>query len=229
MHALENNIKKLNLRIESACKQYQRSSSAVHLLAVSKTQTIESLTKAYKLGLRQLGENYVSEAQEKIPALPKDIEWHFIGPIQSNKSRFIAENFSWAHSIDRLKIANRLNEQRPENLEPLNCLIQVNISNEKQKAGIASTEALALAREIITLPHLMLRGFMTIPNPNQNTENLENDFANMGQLLRQLRTFCDTADTLSMGMSKDFELAIKHGATIIRIGTDLFGPRQQQK
>jgi pyridoxal phosphate enzyme (YggS family) len=228
MHALENNIKKLNLRIESACKQYQRNAQTVHLLAVSKTQPVDNLQNAYDLGLRQFGENYVSEAQEKIPALPDDIEWHFIGPIQSNKSRFIAENFDWVHSVDRLKIAKRMNEQRPGQLEPINCLIQVNISNEKQKAGIAADEAIALAKEITTLPNMTLRGFMAIPNPSQSSEKLENDFANMGQLLRQLRRFCDTADTLSMGMSKDFELAIKHGATIIRIGTDLFGARQQK-
>lgn len=229
MHAIENNIKKLNLRIESACKQYQRNPSTVHLLAVSKTQPAESLANAYELGLRLFGENYVSEASEKMHRLPGDIEWHFIGPIQSNKSRFIAESFSWVHSVDRLKIARRLSEQRPNDLEPINCLIQVNISSEEQKAGISSENALTLAEEIMKLPQLTLRGFMAIPSPTQSLENLENDFANMGQLLRQLHTFCDTADTLSMGMSNDFELAIKHGATIIRVGTDLFGPRQQQK
>lgn len=225
MTALEHNITQLKLRIDAACKKAQRSNNSLNLLAVSKTRDINAIKAAYDLGLREFGENYAKEAEEKIPFLPKDIEWHFIGPIQSNKTRIIAELFSWVQSIDRLKIAERLNEQRPPQLPPLQCLIQVNISREPQKAGVAPEELMALAKAISTLPRLHLRGLMAIPQAGQSAAGLANDFANMQALLRQLQTRFRSADTLSMGMSADLEPAIAHGSTMVRIGTDLFGPR----
>lgn len=225
MPTLPHNITKLQQRITAACAQNQRCATNVLLLAVSKTQSMAKLQEAYDLGLRHFGENYVSEALEKVPALPKDIIWHFIGPLQSNKTRFIAENFHWLHSLDRLKIAQRLNEQRGEGLAPLNCLIQINISDDANKSGIHPAEMMEFAQEILKLPHLQLRGLMTIPKAEQSLEDLEKDFANMAQLLRQLRVINEQADTLSMGMSGDMELAIRHGSTLVRIGTDLFGAR----
>ncbi len=225
MTTLEHNITQLKLRIDAACKQAQRSNNSLNLLAVSKTRDINTIKAAYDLGLRQFGENYAKEAEEKIPFLPKDIEWHFIGPIQSNKTRSIAELFQWVHSIDRLKIAQRLNEQRPPHIPPLQCLIQVNISKEPQKAGLPAEEVMALAKHIASMPHLHLRGLMAIPKAEQSTEALANDFANMQALLRQLQTRFHSVDTLSMGMSADLELAIAHGSTLVRVGTDLFGLR----
>ena len=225
MTVLEKNICTVKKRISTACHQAQRFNNSVYLLAVSKTRDINTIKSAYDLGLRAFGENYINEASEKIPFLPADIEWHFIGPIQSNKTRTIAELFAWVHSIDREKIAQRLNDQRPAHLPPLQCLIQVNISKEPQKAGVLPEGVLPLANIILTLPHLKLRGLMAIPNPNQPENNLANDFANMAMLLRQLQTVAPDADTLSMGMSADLELAIQHGATIVRIGTDIFGAR----
>lgn len=225
MPMLQHNITLLQQRITRACAENQRSVQEVQLLAVSKTQTVASLRQAYDLGLRQFGENYASEAQEKIPQLPDDITWHFIGPVQSNKTRFIAGHFQWVHSIDRLKIAQRLSEQRPAQLPPLQCLLQINISNDAHKSGIAPAEMEPLARAVMALPHLQLRGLMAIPKAEQSAAELEKDFANMAQLLRQLRVINEQADTLSMGMSGDMELAIRHGSTLVRIGTDLFGAR----
>lgn len=225
MTALENNITQVNLRIAAACNQAHRSNNSVNLLAVSKTCDINAIKSAYELGLRRFGENYAKEAEEKIPFLPKDIEWHFIGPIQSNKTRSIAKHFSWIHSIDRLKIAERLNEQRPSQLPPLQCLIQVNISKEPQKAGVLPEDMMALGKVIANLPRLHLRGLMAIPKAEQTEEDLARDFANMQALLRQLHTRFQSADTLSMGMSADLELAIAHGATMVRVGTDIFGAR----
>lgn len=225
MSALENNISRVNLRIAAACDQAHRSNNSVNLLAVSKTRDINTIKAAYDLGLRRFGENYAKEAEAKIPCLPADIEWHFIGPLQSNKTRIVAEQFAWVHSIDRLKIAQRLNEQRPAHLPPLQCLIQVNISHEAQKAGVLPEEVLPLAQAIQALPHLRLRGLMAIPRAEQNAQQLANDFANMAALLRQLQTLNTDIDTLSLGMSADLELAIAHGSTLVRIGTDIFGPR----
>lgn len=225
MTALEHNIAQLKLRIDAACKKAQRSNNSLILLAVSKTRDINTIKAAYDLGLREFGENYAREAEEKIPFLPRDITWHFIGPVQSNKTRIIAEQFSWVQSIDRLKIAERLNEQRPPQLPPLQCLIQVNISHEPQKAGVMPAEVMALAKTISTLPRLHLRGLMAIPKAGQSPEALANDFANMQVLLRQLQTRFRSVDTLSMGMSADLEPAIIHGSTLVRVGTDLFGPR----
>lgn len=227
MTALENNITKLNLRIATACAQAHRTNNSVNLLAVSKTRDINAIKKAYTLGLRRFGENYANEAQTKIPYLPDDIEWHFIGPIQSNKTRIIAENFSWVQSIDRIKIAQRLNDQRPNHLPPLQCLLQINISNDPQKSGIEVTQMADLAQQLMLLPRLNLRGLMAIPKAEQTMEQLTADFARMAQLFKQLRTIAKQVDTLSMGMSADMETAIANGSTMVRIGTDLFGARNQ--
>lgn len=225
MTVLENKLRSVKQRMAEACSQAQRFNNSVNLLAVSKTRDINTIKAAYDLGLRRFGENYANEAADKIPFLPADIEWHFIGPIQSNKTRIIAGLFSWVHSIDREKIAQRLNDQRPAALPPLQCLIQVNISHEPQKAGVLPEDVLPLARMIAGLPHLKLCGLMAIPNPDQPETSLANDFANMALLLRQLQAEYPAADTLSMGMSADLELAIRHGATLVRIGTDIFGAR----
>lgn len=226
MPALEHNISTLKLRIKNQCHEVHRDNNSVLLLAVSKTRNADTVKLVYDLGLRQFGENYVNEAKEKISLLPKDIEWHFIGPIQSNKTCFISEHFSWVQTIDRLKIAQRLNQQRPDNLPQLQCLIQINISSDPKKSGIAPEDMLALAEKIIAMPKLQLRGLMAIPKANQTKKDLNKDFSNMAALLRQLQIICKQADTLSMGMSSDLEAAITYGSTMVRIGTDLFGPRQ---
>lgn len=225
MSKLQHNITFLQQRITNACIATNKKPENVTLLAVSKTQSVEIIQQAYDLGLRQFGENYVNEAQEKIPSLPQDIVWHFIGPLQSNKTRFIAEQVAWLHSLDREKIALRLNEQRPASLAPLQCLIQVNISNDDNKSGIDAENLLDFAAKIAALPRLQLRGLMAIPKANQSNEALAQDFAKMAELLALLQQNYTGIDTLSMGMSADLELAIAHGATIVRIGTDLFGAR----
>ncbi len=225
MTALENNITTLKLRIDTACQQSHRTNNSVNLLAVSKTRDINTIKNAYDLGLRQFGENYANEAEQKIPDLPDDIEWHFIGPIQSNKTRIIAEHFDWVQSIDRLKIAKRLSEQRPQSKPPLQCLIQINISDDPNKSGIATDELKNLSLQIMQLPNLRLRGLMAIPKAGQTSEQLQRDFARMAELLTELQTLSKHADTLSMGMSADMETAIANGSTMVRIGTDLFGPR----
>lgn len=223
MLALENNIKHTKERINTAAERQQAN---VELLAVSKTQSASIVQQAYDLGLKSFGENYLNEAQEKIPQLPNDIQWHFIGPIQSNKTASIAKLFSWVHSIDRLKIAQRLSSQRDSSLAPLNVLIQVNISKEPQKSGCLPEQVLTLTKDIIELPQLTLRGLMAIPAANNNEQQSRQDFAQMNKLYTQLQESFTNIDTLSMGMSKDCELAIEYGANIVRIGTDIFGARQ---
>lgn len=225
MPKLENNITTLKMRIASACLAAGRDSDSVQLLAVSKTRNTDTLKRAYELGLRQFGENYASEAQQKIPILPKDIQWHFIGPIQSNKTRFIAENFTWVHSLDREKIIQRLNDQRPASQPPLQCLLQINISNEAQKAGISPENAPRLAQLIANSPNLNFRGLMAIPAIPEDKQALQEDFVRMATLLEQLKSIDTRVDTLSMGMSQDLEEAVNAGSTIVRIGTDLFGAR----
>ena len=226
MLSLENNITTLKMHIDSACFNANRSNKEVNLLAVSKTQSAETIKLAYQAGLRQFGENYVSEAQEKILQLPKDIIWHFIGPIQSNKSRIIAENFDWVQSIDRLKLVKRLNDQRPEHLPPLQCLIQVNISGEEQKAGIAPDQIALLVEAINNSPRLQLRGLMAIPKATEHEQESAAMFAEMEKLFKQLQALSPQVDTLSMGMSNDMQTAIMHGSTMVRIGSNLFGARK---
>ena len=215
-------------RIQSACIQANRSKHTVSLLAVSKTKPIEDIIQLAKLGQPCFGENYVQESLLKIRQCPA-LEWHFIGPIQSNKTKAIAEHFQWVHSIDRLKIAQRLSQQRPKHLEPLNILLEVNISEEATKAGFHPDELLEIAPEIAKLPNLTLRGLMAIPQRLEGEITLEaqrKPFAKVRQLLEQLnQTHGWQLDTLSMGMSADLEAAIIEGATIVRIGTDIFGKR----
>jgi len=217
-------------RIEAACIQSQRDPQSVNLLAVSKTKPLEAVTELAKNGQRAFGENYVQEALTKI-AIHPELEWHFIGPIQSNKTKPIAENFSWVHSVDRLKIAQRLSAQRPENLPALNILLEVNISHEANKAGFLETEVIEQAVEIAQLPNLTLRGLMAIPISESEHEKQRQPFAKMQRLLARLQTKLPACplDTLSMGMSGDLEAAIEEGATIVRIGTDIFGARNSTK
>lgn len=203
----------------------------VSLLAVSKGHPADRIKELYELGARQFGENYVQEGVEKVKALADlDIEWHFIGHLQSNKSQLIAEHFDWLQTLTSIKLARRLNKQREKVGKPLNVCIQINIDQEETKSGIHPNDLLPLANQIIDLPYLRLRGLMAIPNPSSEESTLTESFKAMQQLQRQLSEQLQeqtTApiDTLSMGMSKDYELAISCGATMIRIGTALFGPR----
>jgi len=197
----------------------------VQLLAVSKRHSTESIEQLHKAGQKAFGENYVQEGVEKAQALSHlEIEWHFIGPIQSNKSRQVAEHFHWVHTIDREKIAKRLNDQRPEHLNNLNVLIQVNISEQDSKSGIHLSEVNTLAEAISQLPNLTLRGLMCIPAPLDDTQ-LEHEFTAMRKTYEELKQNHPSVDTLSMGMSQDLELAIKCGSNMVRIGTAIFGAR----
>lgn len=198
------------------------------LLAVSKTRSPEQIRNLFKLGQRDFGENYVQEALEKIEALTDlDICWHFIGPLQSNKSRLVAENFSWVHSVDSLKIAQRLSKQRPDDLPKLQICVQVNIDEEPSKSGVNPADAEELVRQIAILPNLSLRGLMCIPNRQHISGKTRESFNRLRQLRDSLNTKANVAlDTLSMGMSADLELAMQEQATIVRIGTALFGPRK---
>ena len=207
------NLAKIHNRINAV-----KHSQEVILVAVSKTKPASDLQQAIDAGQRHFGENYLQEALEKIETLKgQDLIWHFIGPIQSNKTVKIAQNFAWAHSVDRLKIASRLNDQRPENLEKLNVLLQVNIDNEASKSGVKVDEIEDLIPHFQNFPNISLRGFMCIPSPN----NAEQSFAKMAKIMQKHPNL----DTLSMGMSSDLELAIKNGATFVRIGADIFGKR----
>lgn len=226
MTAILSNLQATRKAIEQAAKAAHRNVSEVHLLAVSKTFPAAAVQEAYQAGQTAFGENYLQEALEKIAALRDlPLEWHFIGPIQSNKTRAIAENFAWVHSVDRLKIAERLSAQRPAHLPPLNVCLQVNISGEVSKSGVTPDEIGLLAREVVRLPHIRLRGLMSIPSPSTDEAAQRIPFAQMRALLKQLNSEGGALDTLSMGMSYDFPAAILEGATIVRIGTAIFGTR----
>ena len=223
MSTIAENISTLAERIRSAAQAVQRDPASVGLLAVSKTKPASDLRAAYDAGLRDFGENYLQEAlgkQAELSDLP--LIWHFIGPIQSNKTRAIAEHFAWVHSVDRLKIAQRLSEQRPPELPPLNICIQVNVSGESSKSGCSPEDLPALAQAISALPNLKLRGLMAIPEPTDDRDEQNASFAAVSTLQAQLGL---PLDTLSMGMSHDLEAAIAQGATWVRIGTALFGAR----
>ena len=228
--SIEKKLKETNTRIGQAAQQYGRSSSDIQLLAVSKTQPAESLRIAYSLGQSAFGENYLQEAIDKIEAL-KDcqITWHFIGGIQSNKTKTIAENFDWVHSVDRLKIARRLSDARPSYLPPLNICLQINVSNEDSKSGINLTELTDLANQASLLPNIKLRGLMTLPAASNDFDEQRANFAAIAKAFQQLKQEGLDVDTLSMGMSNDLEAAIAEGATIVRIGSAIFGPRPQIK
>ena len=223
MSTIADNIGLVTERIRAAAQAVQRDETSVHLLAVSKTKPAQAVREAYAAGMRDFGENYLQEAlgkQADLTDLP--LSWHFIGPIQSNKTRAIAENFAWVHSVDRLKIAQRLSEQRPADLAPLNICIQVNVSGESSKSGCTPADLPALANAISALPRLKLRGLMAIPEPTEDRAAQDAAFATVRELQASLNL---PLDTLSMGMSHDLESAIAQGATWVRIGTALFGAR----
>ena len=223
MSTIADNLSTLAARISAAAEAAGRASSDIRLLAVSKTKPAAAVREAFAAGVRDVGENYLQEAlnkQGELTDLP--LTWHFIGPIQSNKTRAIAEHFDWVHSVDRLKIAQRLSEQRPEGLEPLNICLQVNVSGEASKSGCTPAELPALASAIAALPRLRLRGLMAIPEPTDDRAAQEAAFARVRELQASLGL---DLDTLSMGMSHDLEAAIAQGATWVRIGTALFGAR----
>ena len=214
----------IRARIDAACAGAGRAPQSVTLLAVSKTRGADEIAALADQGQRHFGENYLQEALDKMPALAdRGLEWHFIGPIQSNKTRAIAEHFDWVHSVDRLKIAQRLSDQRPEALPALNICLQVNISGEDSKSGVTLAELPALAEAVAALPRLRLRGLMAIPAPADSSEQRRVPLAALREAATQLSL---PLDTLSMGMSDDLTEAVQEGATIVRIGTALFGQRQ---
>lgn len=226
---MADNLSKVRARIAAATTRSGRVADAVQLLAVSKTKPVTMIRHAYAAGQRAFGENYVQEGVEKAAALADlDIEWHFIGPLQSNKTRVVAESFAWVHGVEREKIARRLSEQRPSHLPPINICLQVNISGESSKAGVAPDALAALAKAVSGLPAIRLRGLMAIPAPTTDPAAQRQPFARLRELLLQLQNQHPDLDTLSMGMSADLEAAISEGATIVRIGTDIFGARDTQ-
>ncbi|MGZ8252789.1 MAG: YggS family pyridoxal phosphate-dependent enzyme [Methylophilaceae bacterium] len=213
--------------IDKAVTNTGRQPEHITLIAVSKAQPASSIREAYAQGQRLFGENYLQEALDKQAQLNElDIEWHFIGPIQSNKTQLIAQHFAWVHGVDRLKIAQRLNDARPAHLPPLQVCIQVNVSNEQSKSGMQPEQVAALAQAILALPRLQLRGLMAIPAPTKDTGLQHKQFKMVRELFQQLNAAGFGLDTLSMGMSDDFAIAIAEGATMIRIGTAIFGARQ---
>lgn len=220
---IKDNLAKVEQQIKQACQLANRDASQVQLLAVSKTKPNAQIEQAYFAGQRQFGESYIQEAVEKIEELPHlpEIVWHFIGPIQSNKTKYIASHFSWVHSVDRVKIAQRLNEQRGSEDTPLNVCLQVNISDESSKSGVTLDKLAELAASVATLPNLSLRGLMAIPEKNASDES----FLKMQQVFIEYQKKYPTIDTLSMGMSADLTPAIAAGSTMVRIGSAIFGSR----
>lgn len=216
-------------RLSQALEAAGRSPRDAELLAVSKTKPASAIREAYRHGQRAFGENYVQEALDKQEALSDlgDIEWHFIGPLQTNKTRAVAERFAWVHSVDREKVARRLDAQRPEGLPPLNVCLQVNISDEPTKAGVDLAALDALAGIVTSLPRLRLRGLMAIPAPSMNPMRQRQPFAQLREALESLKARYPQSplDTLSMGMSDDLEAAVAEGATLVRLGTAIFGAR----
>lgn len=216
--------------MRAACTSAGRAPDSVRLLAVSKTFPAEAVAAAHAAGQSAFGENYVQEGVAKAQALAHlPLEWHYIGPIQSNKTRPIAEHFAWVHGIERLKIAERLSDQRPAHLPDLQVCIQVNISGESSKSGLESAALLTLARAVAALPRLKLRGLMTIPQPAQGLDAQRAPFRELRLLLEQLNAQGLDCDTLSMGMSADMEAAILEGSTLVRIGTAIFGQRDKHQ
>jgi len=220
------NLHSIRQRISAAEKLANRDAGSVALLAVSKTKPDSLIRAAWNAGQRAFGENYAQEAEEKARRLADlGIEWHFIGPIQSNKTRGLAQTMAWVHSIDRLKIAQRLSDQRPAHLPPLNLCVQVKLSDEPSKSGVASSELPNLAEQIVKLPKLRLRGLMAIPAATADYPEQRQSFSKLQELLFELQKQHPQADTLSMGMSGDLEAAVVEGSTLVRVGTDIFGAR----
>jgi pyridoxal phosphate enzyme (YggS family) len=224
---ITNNLQSIRKRIATAARTCDRQPGEVTLVAVSKRHPAGAVRDAWAAGQRDFGENFLQEALPKLAELAElELNWHFIGRIQSNKTRPIAEHFQWAHTVDRLKIAQRLSQQRPAELPPLNICIQVNVGDRENKAGVEPQQVTELARQIGELPRLCLRGLMCIPPESDDTETQRKYFRILGQLAGELREQGITIDTLSMGMSGDLEAAVAEGATLVRVGTAVFGPRQ---
>ncbi|SEN62431.1 hypothetical protein SAMN05428959_102655 [Duganella sp. CF517] len=232
MSPIPQNLQAITATIVAAAQESGRAPDTVQLLAVSKTFGPEAVLEAVRAGQRAFGENYLQEALDKIAALsaqPEPLEWHFIGPIQSNKTRPIAEHFDWVHTVEREKVAQRLSEQRPAGMAPLQICLQVNISGEASKSGVAPEEVAALAHKVAALPNLTLRGLMAIPEPAVDFDRQRAAFARLRTLYQQLRADGLALDTLSMGMSADMRAAIFEGATIVRVGSAIFGARTYHK
>lgn len=234
MSSIQQNLEHITSQIENAQQKCGRPRSSVQLLAVSKTKPVEAILEAAQAGQRAFGENYVQEGCDKVQFFAEhhpelDLEWHFIGPLQSNKTRQIAEHFDWMHTIDRTKIAQRLSEQRPAHLPPLQVLIQVNTSGEASKSGICENDLFTLAELISGLPNLTLRGLMSIPENVPDYPSQLAAFRQLAALKDRLAEKYDGIDTLSMGMSGDMEAAIEAGSTIVRIGTAIFGQRDYSR
>lgn len=226
MQNIEKNLALVHQQIEQAATKFNRETSDITLLAVSKKKPSSDLRSAYDCGQRNFGENFLQEAQVKMRELSDlDIVWHFIGPVQSNKTRALAESFDWVHCIDRLKIARRLSDQRPESMPPLNICIQVNIDLETTKSGVAPGDIITLATAIRDLPQIRLRGLMSIPAQRSDFESQREPFAKLKQALQDLQQQGIDCDTLSIGMSHDMQAAIAEGSTLVRIGTAIFGER----
>ena len=228
MATIEANIQEVHRRMALACAQARRPVQSVTLLAVGKTFSASVVRQAFDAGERHFGENYVQEAVDKVAALAdlRDrIEWHLIGPLQSNKTRVVAETFDWVQTVDRLKIAQRLSEQRPLHLAPLQVCLQVNISGEASKSGLPPDQVLDVARVVAALPRIRLRGLMAIPEPAADEAERRAPFARLRGLLESLQSDGLAVDTLSMGMTADLEAAIAEGATLVRVGTAIFGAR----
>ncbi|MEH6823328.1 MAG: YggS family pyridoxal phosphate-dependent enzyme [Motiliproteus sp.] len=228
MSSIADNISTTLTRIHDAEQKFGREPDSVTLLAVSKTKPAQQLRQAYAAGQRHFGENYLQDALPKVEQLADlDICWHFIGPLQSNKSRAVAEHFDWFHSLDRIKIAQRLSEQRPASRTPLNICIQINISAEASKSGILPEQAAELVQQVQRLPGVQLRGLMAIPSANLDQAGQRLAFAHMQTLFETLKPLAPQMDTLSMGMSDDLEAAVAEGSTLVRIGTAIFGDRER--
>ncbi|KJV49995.1 hypothetical protein VH86_02200 [Pantoea sp. BL1] len=227
MTSIEHNLQQVRERIATAAARCGRAPEQITLLAVSKTKPASAVAEAIAAGQQAFGENYVQEGVEKVAELAAhpDLQWHFIGPLQSNKSRLVAENFAWCHTVDRERIAQRLNDQRPAALAPLNVLIQVNISDENSKSGIMLEAIPALAAQIAALPRLRLRGLMAIPAPEPDYDRQFAVCQQMADAFRALQQNYPDVDTLSLGMSDDMDAAIAAGSTMVRIGTAVFGAR----
>jgi PLP dependent protein len=228
MHSLHDKFSQVLDRMQAAAKQAGRSPADITLIGVSKKQSTDAIRTLYAAGQRHFGESYLQEALDKQRVLVDlPIVWHFVGPVQSNKSRAIASHFDWVHSVDRLKVAQRLSDQRPVQLPPLNVCLQVNIDEEDSKSGVKPSQLQTLADQVMDLPRLSLRGLMTIPAPRQDYPTQFDAFSRVRALFESLKAHsrCASLDTLSMGMSGDLEAAIAAGATMVRVGTDLFGKR----
>ena len=230
MTTISANLQAVRARIDAAAKKFGRAPDDIALLAVSKTMPVSAVEQAVAAGQRRFGENYVQEGLDKIAALSggEPLEWHFIGPLQSNKTRPVAERFAWVHSVDRLKIAERLSEQRPEALPPLQICLQVNISGEASKSGLAVGDVPLLVQRVAQLPRVTLRGLMAIPQPEEDFSKQREAFGRLREVYDALNRDGFRLNTLSMGMSHDLEAAIAEGATLIRVGTAIFGERNKQ-